>query len=179
MNKAKIKQGFFLKSWLGQESNLNFTFSHLVYLSVCCHTAGREVAWTAKVWKKSCELEPDIEPNTFVIWHFSKWRTKKLLFQLPWCYLLQFHFQYGHRLSEGDKHGIKFDNFEIYRTKKQYQDVWLSPTRTELLQRHQSPLFFKCFESDFSLFSFQTFSQLALTPLRLTVCCLPNIPQSL
>ena len=45
-NISKSIQNFVMKLFqrLGQESNLNFTFSHLVYLSVWCHPAGREVA---------------------------------------------------------------------------------------------------------------------------------------
>ena len=55
---------------LGQESNLNFTFSHLVYLSVWCHGAGQEVACMAKVLKKSCGLaRPKINTYFFVPFH--------------------------------------------------------------------------------------------------------------
>ena len=54
-NISKTIQGILMKLFqrLGQESNLNFTCSPLVYLSVWWHPAGREVAWMT-VLKKSC-----------------------------------------------------------------------------------------------------------------------------
>ena len=108
MNKAKIKRWLFfwnhdylygqLLNWkisrsvqnflmtlfqrLGQESNLNFTCSHIVYLSVWYHPAGWEVAWMAKVLKKSCVINMKQYLGT------GKWQGEHVansLWLLLWC----------------------------------------------------------------------------------------------